>query len=58
MTFCVYLILIDCLSQAKLDIICDAATESYEHPQSLSQLFLLELNFLGAKFFLSTLNRE
>jgi hypothetical protein len=30
----------------------------HEHPQSLSQLVLLELNFLGAKFFLSTLNKE
>lgn len=28
----------------------------YEHPQSLSQFVLLELNFLGAKFLLSTLN--
>ncbi|WP_262511419.1 MULTISPECIES: hypothetical protein [Chryseobacterium] len=30
----------------------------YEHPQSLSQLLLLELNFFGAKFFFNILNKE
>lgn len=32
--------------------------QHHEHPQSLSQPLLLELNFFGAKFFLSTLNKE
>ncbi|WP_262908584.1 hypothetical protein [Chryseobacterium turcicum] len=30
----------------------------YEHPQSLSQPDLLELNFLGEKFFLINLYKE
>ncbi|WP_228423002.1 hypothetical protein, partial [Chryseobacterium mucoviscidosis] len=30
----------------------------YEHPQSLSHPFLLELNFFGAKFFFNILNKE
>lgn len=30
----------------------------YEQPQSLSQFVRLELNFFGAKFFLSILNKE